>query len=87
VGLTVAANIIVDQREAALTVPRTALRPDGSATGVFVVEDGAARLQPVTVVEWPAARLIVTTGLAEGDMVITDATGIAEGQAVVVEQP
>jgi hypothetical protein len=81
------ANIIVDQREAALTVPRTALRPDGSVTGVFVVEDGAARLQPVTVVEWPAARLIVTTGLAEGDVVITDATGIAEGQAVVVEQP
>jgi RND family efflux transporter MFP subunit len=87
VGLTVAANIIVEQREGALTVPRTALRPDGSATTVFVVEDGAARLQPVTVVEWPAARLIVTTGLAEGDMVITDATGIAEGQAVVVEQP
>jgi RND family efflux transporter MFP subunit len=87
VGLTVAANIIVDQREAALTVPRTALRPDGSATGVFVVEDGAARLQPVTLVEWPAARLIVTSGLSEGDLVITDATDIAEGQAVVVEQP
>jgi RND family efflux transporter MFP subunit len=87
VGLTVAVNIIVDRREAALTVPRTALRPDGSVIGVFVVEDGAARLQPVTVVEWPAARLIVTTGLAEGNVVITDATGIAEGQAVVVEQP
>jgi hypothetical protein len=64
VGLTVAANIIVDQREGVLTVPRTALRPDGSATGVFVVEDGAARLQPVTLVEWPAARLIVTSGLS-----------------------
>lgn len=87
VGLTLVVNIIVDQREAALTVPRTALRPDGSATGVFVVEDGAARLQPLTVVEWPAARLIVTSGLAEGDMVITDATGIAAGQAVFVEQP
>jgi len=87
VGLTVAVNIIVDQRDAALTVPRTALRPDGSATGVFVVEDGAARLQPVAVVEWPAARLIVTSGLAEGDAVITEATGVAEGQAVVVAQP
>ena len=87
VGLTVAANIIVDRRDAALTVPRTALRSGADGTGVFVVEDGAARLRPVTVVEWPAARLVVTSGLAEGDVVITDATGIAEGQAVVVEQP
>ena len=87
VGLTVAVNIIVDRREAALTVPRTALRPDGSATGVFVVQDGAARLQPVTVVEWPAARLIVTSGLAEGDAIVTEAMGIAEGQAVAAERP
>ncbi len=87
VGLTVAANIIVDRRDAALTVPRTALRSGADGTGVFVVEDGAARLRPVTVVEWPAARLVVTSGLTEGDVVITDATGIAEGQAVVVEQP
>jgi RND family efflux transporter MFP subunit len=87
VGLTVAANIIVDRREAALTVPRTALQSGVGGTGVFVITDGAARLQPVTVVDWPAARLIVTSGLVEGDMIITDATGIAEGQAVVVEQP
>ncbi len=87
VGLTVAANIIVDRRDAALTVPRTALRSSADGTGVFVVEDGAARLRPVTVVEWPAARLVVSSGVAEGDVVITDATGIAEGQAVVVEQP
>ena len=78
----------MDQRDAALTVPRTALPTgDTDGSGVFVVEDGAAQLQPVTVVDWPAARLIVTDGLAEGDVVITDATGIADGQAVVVEQP
>lgn len=87
VGLTVAANIIVDQREAALTVPRTALQSGAGGTGVFVVADGAARLQPVTLVEWPAARLIVTSGLSEGDVVITEATDIAEGQAVAVDGP
>ena len=48
VGLTVTTNIIVDQRDAALTVPRTAL-VNGDA--VFVVADGVARWQPVTVVE------------------------------------
>ncbi|WP_092059592.1 efflux RND transporter periplasmic adaptor subunit [Poseidonocella pacifica] len=84
VGLTVATNVIVDRRDAALTVPRTAL-VNGDA--VFVVADGVARLHPVTVVDWPAARLITTAGLDEGTTVIVDATGISDGQSVSVEEP
>lgn len=84
IGLTVATNIIVDRRDEALTVPRTALLNDD---WVFVVADGVAELRPVTVVDWPAARLIVTSGLAEGDVMIVDATGIADGQPVAMNQP
>lgn len=84
VGLTVTTNIIVDQRDAALTVPRTAL-VNGDA--VFVVVDGVAKLNPVTVVEWPAARLIATAGLDQGNAVIVDATGISDGQLVAVDEP
>ncbi|WP_019953298.1 efflux RND transporter periplasmic adaptor subunit [Yoonia vestfoldensis] len=84
VGLTVTTNIIVDRRDAALSVPRTAL-VDGN--GIFVVADGTAQLRPVTVVDWPAARLIVDAGLATGDAVIVDATGIVDGQTVAVDQP
>jgi hypothetical protein len=87
VGLTVAANIVVERRAAALTVPRTALETGPDGTGVFLVQDGAARFAPVTVVDWPAARLIVTGGLAEGDVLITDAEGIVDGQAVAVARP
>jgi RND family efflux transporter MFP subunit len=87
VGLTVATNIVVEQREEALTVPRTALETGPGGTGVFLVEDGTARFVPVTLVDWPAARLIVTAGLAEGDVLITDAAGITDGQAVAVERP
>jgi RND family efflux transporter MFP subunit len=87
VGLTVATNIVVEQREEALTVPRTALHTGTDGAGVFLVEDGTARFAPVTVVDWPAARLIVTAGLAEGDVLITDAAGITDGQAVAVERP
>jgi hypothetical protein len=87
VGLTVATNIVVERREAALTVPRTALETGAQGTGVFLVEDGAARFAPVTVVDWPAARLIVTDGLTEGDVLIVDAVGIADGQAVTTERP
>lgn len=87
VGLTVTANIVVDQQDAALTVPRSALATVGSAKGVFLAIDCTARFQPVQVVDWPAARLIVTGGLAEGSALIVDATGLVPGQAIKVGQP
>ena len=87
IGLTVATNIIVDQQGAALTVPRTAIVAGAEGTGVFVVSDGVARHRALTVVDWPAARLIVTAGLGAGDVVITDGDGIEDGQPVKVEQP
>lgn len=86
IGLTVTANIVVDRRAAALTVPQAAILKDAKGTAVFVVSDGIARRRAVSVIDWPAARLIVTAGLRPGDAVITDATGITDGQAVLVEQ-
>ena len=85
IGLTVTANITVDQRAAAITVPRAAIVRDASGTGVLVVLDGKAVRRDVTLIDWPAARLIVTDGLAPGDVVIGDATGIVDGQAVKVK--
>lgn len=82
IGLTVTANITVDDRAAAITVPRAAILREAAGTGVFVVSDSIARRQAVEVIDWPAARLIVTDGLAAGDVVISDATGIVDGQAV-----
>lgn len=82
VGLTVTANIVVG-RETALTVPRTAMQGDA----VFLLVGDKAVLTPVTVTDWPAARLIVTEGLAPGDRVITDSTGLTDGLAVVVDKP
>ena len=87
VGLTVTANIVIDRRDAALTVPRTAVVTGDGRSAVLVVADGTARLRPVSVIDWPAARLIVTEGLVPGDVLILDATGIADGQSVRVEQP
>ena len=84
IGLTVTANITVDDRAAALTVPRTAIVRDATGDGVLVVEEGKANRRLVQVIAWPAARLIVTDGLAPGDVVISDATGISDGQAVKV---
>jgi RND family efflux transporter MFP subunit len=87
VGLTVTANIIVDSRPEAMTLPRAAIVTDAGGTAAFVVVDGAARRQTVQIIDWPAARLIVTSGLSASDVVITDAVGITDGQAVTVVQP
>ena len=87
IGLTVTANIVVDQQDAALTLPRTALVTKDAVEGVLLVRDGTAQFQPAEVVDWPAARLIVIKGLTEGDAMIVDGTGIEAGQAVVAKVP
>lgn len=83
IGLTVTANIVVDARDAALTIPRSAM-VEGR---VFLVQNGIAVSRPVSVIEWPAARLIVTDGLDAGDIVLVDGAGVTGGQAVRVEYP
>jgi RND family efflux transporter MFP subunit len=80
IGLTVTVNITVDDRAAALTVPRAALTGDA----VMVVEGGQAKRRAVVVIPWPASRLIVTSGLAVGDRVITDPAGLTDGETVTV---
>jgi hypothetical protein len=52
-----------------------------------VLRGGKAVQTLVTVVEWPAARLIVTDGLNAGDQVIIDSTGLSDGLAVTVAVP
>jgi len=87
IGLTVTANITVDDRASSVTVPRAALLRDAGGDAVLVITDGIARRRAVVVIDWPAARLIVTEGLAVNDVVIADATGVADGQAIRVVQP
>lgn len=84
IGLTVTANITVDNRAAAITVPRAAIVMDADGDAVLVLAEGHAQRRAVQVIDWPAARLIVTDGLAAGDVVIADATGLSDGQAVRV---
>lgn len=84
IGLTVTANITVDDRASAITVPRVAIVSDADGHAVLVVADGKVQRRVVQVIEWPAARLIVTDGLSPGEVVIADATGLTDGQAVKV---
>lgn len=82
IGLTVNLNIVVAEAARAITVPRAAILDPRGAPAVLVVKDGMAVRRPVEFIDWPAARLIVTSGLAEGDRVITDAGKVPAGSAV-----
>ncbi len=84
VGLTVTANIIVDRQEAAISAPRSAIVSSGSGDAVFVLVDAKAKRLPVTVIDWPADRLIITEGLTTGDRLVVDANGLADGLGVAV---
>lgn len=87
VGLTVTANIIVDRKDAAVSVPRAAVVKDSTGSVAYLAVAGIAARRAVTVIEWPADRLEVTSGLTAGDVVITDATGVSDGLAISVPGP
>lgn len=82
VGLTVSANIIVGEYPEAITVPRSAILTEAGKSHVMLLETGVAVLRNVVFSDWPAERVIVTSGLAEGDQVILDPAAVKPGQAV-----
>jgi len=82
VGQTVNANVIVDQVSSALSVPRGAIVTEGVDSHVLVIEDGQVAPRFIRFSDWPAGRVIVTEGLAAGDVVIIDPSAVAVGELV-----
>lgn len=82
VGLTVMLNIVVDEQADAITMPRSALI-DADQPEVYVIEGGKAVRRAVQYVDWPSDRLIVISGLAAGDVLITDAS-LVKGDGALV---
>lgn len=72
--------IVVEDRKAALLIPRSAL-VGGAA--LFVLDDrGRARRRAVTVAAIPGEQAVIETGLKAGDLVIVRPDGLTDGQAV-----
>lgn len=64
-------GVIYDQREDALTIPRTALLEDAGESAVFAVRDGAAVRVPIELGYINGELAEVRGGLNEGDSVVT----------------
>jgi len=85
IGLSVNLNILVSQEPAAITVPRSAIVDLMTAPAVFVIARGRAIRRPIDFVDWPSSRLIVRSGLTDGDAVIIDPKTLVDGLAVTVK--
>lgn len=86
IGLTVNLNIVVAETPDAITVPRAAIMDPSTSPSVFVIENGKAVRRKIEFIDWPAARLIVTSGLEDGDVVIDEPSRVTDG-ALVAARP
>ena len=60
------------REEQAVTVPSTAVQVSQTGTYVFVVKDGAASVQPVTVARVIGSESVIATGLKGDETVVTN---------------
>jgi RND family efflux transporter MFP subunit len=58
--------------EEAVTVPSEAVQVSQAGTYVFVVKDGVANVQPVTVARIVASESVISDGLVGGETVVTN---------------
>ena len=70
-GLFARVKLEISSNPLALMVPEQAIFPRGDQLFVYAVEDGKARLKPVTVGQRISGKAEITSGLADGDVVIT----------------
>ncbi len=66
VGLSLDVNLIVETHRDALTVPRAAVAGLDTDPWVLAVEGGRTVRRVVSVIDWPAPRLVVLDGLETG---------------------
>jgi HlyD family secretion protein len=78
-------EIVAGERKGVLLIPRAALQRDGEARFVFVPERGRARRRGIGVGLLGVTAVEVTSGLAEGDVVLLPgATPLVDGARVLV---
>lgn len=82
VGLSVDVNIEIARHAKATTIARAAVAGLGAAPYVMVVRSDTVRRQEVSVIDWPAERIVVERGLALSDYVVADPRAVRAGLVV-----
>jgi hypothetical protein len=85
-GAFVRAELLIDRREAAPSVPRAAVFELEGVPHVYVVEDGRARRKPVEAGLIGETRMELVGGVDASAVIVADAgEGVTEGMPVKVE--
>lgn len=72
-GLTVTVNLVIEKRDNAISVPRSAIIQSGSGARVRLVgDDNVVIERPISIVDWPAEEVIVTSGIKPGEHILAD---------------
>lgn len=72
-GLTVTVNLLIETRDRALSIPRSAILTRSGKNLVRVVgADGIVGEKEVRFLDWPAEKVIVTAGLKAKDRILTN---------------
>lgn len=83
-GQAVDINFIVEQLNQAITLPRKSLVSIGDQSFVWKIIEQQGHRISVEVNPWPDGDLVITSGVASGDVIILDHTSLIEGQSVRV---
>lgn len=82
-GRSVDVTIIVDRRQGAIVLPRSAVVDATAAAKVYVVDaDDIVRIRPITVLRWPSVNAIVATGLSAADRVVLEPGSTTPGARI-----
>lgn len=82
-GLTVTVNLIIERRQSAISVLRSAISQSGSGSSVRVVgADGVVAERVISFIDWPAENVIVTSGLKPGERILADPNSAEPGAKV-----
>ncbi len=84
-GMFARIGVVVDQRENALRIPRSALLEDDTVTSVYVVEDGVAVQRDVETGYSDRGMIEIVSGLSEDETIVTiGQLGLSDGARVSV---
>ena len=90
-GQLVQVSVEGDKPEERVVIPQAALIADQQGVYVFIVEDGKAAIRRVKVGQALGASIVITEGLAGGELVVTSGMqGLRPGlvvMAVPAERP
>ncbi len=82
-GLTVTVNLVIEELDQAISIPRRLILDVNGSQVVRVVDsDGIVGEQAISFVDWPAEQVIVVDGLEAGDHILLDPEAALPGETV-----